>query len=217
MAEQIKYKLTFPKTQIRITNPELDFMIGNIKSRQISVAYFKFYGFDYHNNQIVDYTSERFMVTTSYRRVDNVFNLKDLFYEDERYSDERKYTVADLDNYFIEMYLIGIDSENPLYMNHLMLCEYDGDDEKEWHSTNEEKEEVEVGFSQNCYANLYNNDDTFLQLIVPNKERMTTTKILPSQNVILVPHIPNESTWDNPINIFYEYMYQIEQRIGVEK
>ena len=127
---------------------------------------------------------------------------------------ELGYKISDLDNYTIELYTLGIDSENPLYFNHIQLNE---GTRKDYHTPNEEIKNVNVGFNKNQYLNLYSGTEIFLQVIRPNQEDLSTEQLTPSQMTILAPHIDNEPKWDDPVAIFYEFMNMSEQRIGVEK
>ena len=204
MSELIKYKLTFPKTQIRVNTNQLTFSIGKIKSRTPSVVYFKFIGYDLHNTEITNYTSPRWVITTNYARKFKTFNL----------TFSTGYTIDDLDTFVIELYAIGIDSENPLWFNHVQLNH--GED-TDYHTPNEEKQNITIGFNKTSYVNLYDTTETYLQIIRPNKEAFTTEELSKSQGTIIAPHLPNESEFDNPTALMYEYMYQTEQKIGVEK
>ena len=76
---------------------------------------------------------------------------------------------------------------------------------------------MKVGFAENKYINLYGDDDTYLQIIRPVGEDISTSQLTPSQTTIIAPHLPEESTFDDPVSIFYEFMYMNEQIIGVEK
>ena len=204
MSELIKYKLTFPKTQIRANTDELTFSIGKIKSRSPSIVYFKFYGYDLHDTLIATHTSNRWVITTEYTRQYETFDL----------TFTTGYGVADLDTYKIELYLLGIDSENPLWFNELQL-NTGGD--KDYHIPNEEKQNIQIGFNNNSYVNLYDTSETYLQIIRPVHTDFTTSELSKSECTILAPHLPNESEFDNPTALLYEYMYQTEQIIGVEK
>lgn len=219
LSELVKYKLilaknphqvndtwVFDRFPIRVTDEQLTFSIGNIKSREISVAYFKFYGYDLRGNLLCEYTSPRWVILTEYSKQSHTFNVKELLSEDK--------DITDIDSFYMEMYTIGVDSENPLYMNQLMLANGTKD---EYHRTNEEKTGVSVGFNNNRFINLYDTSNTFLQIIRPVKEAITTETLTPSQCTILVPHLDTESEWDSSTAILYEYMYQIEQVIGIEK
>lgn len=235
MSEIIKYKLTFPVQrvdiaeeypyppieeegdkmiipapyQIRVNDDDLTFSIGDIKTRNSpAVIYFKFYGFDYHKNLIAEYTSDRMVVTTEYQQLYKTFKVP--------YNEIEGSTThySDLDHFYIEIYMFGVDSENPLYMNHLQLNQGDLLD---YHKPNDEKTNVSVGFYRNSYVNLYDDSEVFLQVIRPNKEDITTSSLTKSQMTIIAPHLPDESTFDDPLNIFYEFMCMTEQKIGVEK
>ena len=216
MSEIAKCCLTFPpytlnneeekihkKIQIRIKSEQLTFSIGNIKCRNQAVIYFKFYGFDYHNTLITEYTSERWLITSNYEQEYETFNLTFVKGKDYR----------DLDNCYMEIYTLGIDSENPLYFNRLQLNNGELED---YHTPNEEIINTNIGFNKNRYINLYD-EDNILQVIRPNHEDISTEQLTSSQKTILAPHLPNESKWDDPVAIFYEFMYMTEQKIGVEK
>ena len=235
MSELIKYKLTFPVQkvdisevypyppikeegdkmiipapyQIRVNDDDLTFSIGNIKTRNNpAVIYFKFYGFDYHKNLIAEYTSDRMVVTTEYQQLAQTFTVP---YEGTPTPTSH---YSDLDHFYIEIYVFGVDSENPLYMNHLQLNQGELLD---YHKPNDMKPNVSVGFYRNSSINLYDDSEIFLQVIRPNKEDITTESLTKSQMTILAPHLPYESTFDDPVNLFYEFMCMTEQRIGVEK
>lgn len=235
MSELIKYKLTFPVQkvdiaevypyppikeegdkmiipapyQIRVNDDDLTFSIGNIKTRNSpAVIYFKFYGFDYHKNLIAEYTSDRMVVTTEYQQLAQTFTVP--------YEGTPSPTAAysDLDHFYIEIFMFGVDSENPIYFNHLQLNQGELLD---YHKPNDMKPNVSVGFYRNSSINLYDDSEIFLQVIRPNKEDITTESLTKSQMTILAPHLPYESTFDDPVNLFYEFMCMTEQRIGVEK
>lgn len=235
MSELIKYKITFPVTkvditevypyppvheedgkmvipapqQIRVNDDDLTFSIGHIKTRNNPcVVYFKFYGYDYHKNLIAEYTSSRWVVSTEYTSKYETFTVP---YQEIEGSTTH---YSDLDHFYMEFYMIGVDSENPLYFNNLQLNQ---GDLKDYHKPNDEVNNITIGFNNNTYANVYDETDVFLQVIRPNNEDFTTEELTKSQMTILAPHLPNESTFDDPLNIFYEFMYMTEQRIGVEK
>lgn len=200
MTEITKYKLTFIEAPIRVSDDKLTFLIENIKSREISVLYFKFYGYDVHSILIEEYTSSRWVITPEYSKKSETWDLTA--------------SPKELDHYVIEMYLLGVNSENPLYMNHLQLNE---GEELEYHKPNDTRKNVSVGFFNNQTINLYDLSENFLQIIRPYKEGLTTEELSKSQMTILAPHLENETEFDDPAALFYEYMYMVEQIIGVEK
>ena len=219
MSELIKYKLTFPvkdgeisPAQIRIDkNSDLTFSMGKIKSRRNPcVVYFKFYCFDYHGNKIAEYTSDRWVITTEYTPKHSTFTIP---YEQKPDSEEY-YDGTDLDDYYMELYMIGVDSENPLYFNNIQLNEGDLLD---YHQPEKLMDNIQIGFNNNYYCNLYDSTDSFLQVIRPYHDGFSTKSLGKSQMTVLIPHLPNETIFDDPINLFYEYMYMTEQKIGVEK
>lgn len=219
MSELIKYKLIFPvkdgeinPAQIRIgKESKLTFSINKIKSRASPVVvYFKFYGYDFHGTLICEYTSPRWVVSTEYKLKYTTFEVP---YNQIPDSDNY-YDGTDLDHYYMELYLIGVDSENPLYFNNIQLNEGELLD---YHQPNDLMENIQIGFNNNYYANLYDLTENYLQIIRPYKDDLTTKNLGKSQLTILVPHLPEESTFDDPINIFHEFMNMTEQRIGVEK
>ena len=211
---------TIPKpAQIRVSDNELTFSIGQVRSRTPSVMYFKFYAYYYRGTDpIIEYTSPRWVITSEYTLKSHTFNIKEILDATPQQVLNNfgitKLTPEDIDHYYFEIYTLGVNSENPLYMNHIQLNE---GEYKEYHQPNDAITDVKVGYNKSYSLNLYDTTDTYLQIIRPNQEDLTTTQLLPSQKTILVPHLPNESSWDNPDNIFYEYMYQTEQRIGSEK
>lgn len=202
--ELIKYKISFPQFQIRTSSDTLTFSISKIKSRVPLVVYFKFYGYDLHNTLITEYTGERWVITAEYTKQYDTFTL----------TMEEGYDVTDLDTCKIELYTIGVTSEHPLWFNRLQL---NIGEDTEYHKPNDEKQNVTIGFNRNSYVNLYDTTEKYLQIIRPNHEAFTTENLSPAQYTILAPHLPNESEFDNPVALLYEYMYQIEQVIGVEK
>lgn len=204
MSELIKYKLTFPQQQIRVYDNTLTFSIGNMRSRTPCVVYFKFYAFDLYKNIIAEYTSPRWVVLPEYNRYVETFDLTFINDKDS----------GDMDSYQIELYTVGVTSENPLYFNRIQL---NSGEDKPYHQPNDAIIDVPIGFLNNSYINLYDESDTFLQIIRPYHEELTTSTLKPAQVTVLAPHLPFETEFDNPVKIFYEYMYQIEQRIGVEK
>lgn len=206
MTAEIEYKLTFKEAPIQLNEDELTFSIGKIKCRTVAVVYFKFYAYSVRGLQIVEYTSPRWVITEQYVQKSSTFTVSDYLAEN--------YDIEDLNTYKIEMYLININSENPLYFNHLQLNE---GELKDYHQPNEAITDVSIGFKNNSYVNLYSNDETFLQVIRPRHEAFSTTELSSSQMTILAPHIEHENNFDDPLSLFYEFMYQTEQIIGVEK
>lgn len=196
-------KLTFKQTQVRLTKyDKITFVIGNIKMRnKIGIAYFKFYAYDIHGSMMQEESSEsdKWIITTEYTtKMWSFYILSDM----------------PVDSYVIELYIGNATSENPVYMNHLMLTnkEY-----IEYHQPQETKKDVEINFKNNNYVNLYTENEEYLQVIRPYGDKFTTNQLTTSQKTILVPHLPSESEYDNPTNIVYEYMMMNDQSIRIER
>lgn len=195
---EIEYSLKLPQTEILFNENEVTFSINFIKSRQPSVLYFKLHCFDKNKTKIHTYTSPRWVIDTEYRRRSRTFTIPD------NVRDKTVYTQ-------IELRPVGITSENPIYFGELMLNE--GDDIG-YHIPNENLPRT-VGFVNNTYANLYNGDGNYLQVIRPQRDSFDTNKLTASTCTVLAPHLENESDIDDPVNIFYEFINQREQTIDV--
>ena len=59
-------------------------------------------------------------------------------------------------------------------------------------------------FNKSCYANLYNEDGKFLQVIRPSKDDIFINKITASEVTVLAPHLEDEAEEDSPVNLFFE-------------
>ena len=75
MSEIIKYKLTFQRTRIMVSDTTLTFAINNLKSRNLTVLYFKFIGYDLRNQVVANYTSKRWVATTAYAKKYETFDI----------------------------------------------------------------------------------------------------------------------------------------------
>ena len=196
--EETEYHLTFPLTPVLFDSNELTFSINHIKSRLTSVLYFRFKCYNQSKTLIHTYTSPRWVIDTVYKRRSRTFTIPQDIVDSTYYTQ-------------IELVAVGIDSENPLYFTECMLNE--GDDIG--YHTPKEHLELSVGFKNSRYVNLYNSDGTFLQVIRPQGDGITTNKLNKSTCTVLAPHFSNESNVDDPINIFLEFINQTEQRIDV--
>ena len=219
MTVQIQYHILFPKTQILFDKNDLTFSIDHIKSRQPSVLYFHLHCFDIDgdlikldtNGNIIDktsegyanghtvYTSPRWVIGTVYEHRENYFEISDEVIEETVYTQ-------------IEIVTMGIDSENPLYFNKVMLQEGVF---KEYHQPSEVETSMLVGFQNNTYANLYKNDGDYLQVIRPNKEPLHTNILDKAECTILAPHFDDDEGFDDDVAVFIEAMNQREQTIDV--
>ena len=210
---QTKYHMKFPKTQKMFDETDLTFSINHIRSRRPSIIYFILHCFNmdddeiYFNGEVqsdgnaVAYTSPRSVITsdTNYTHYEQSFTLNEDLVEETAYTQ-------------IELITLGVDSENPLYFNEVMLQEGSF---SEYHSPNEKPSTVLINFPNNNYVNLYNEEEGYLQVIRPNKESIHTTVLDKGQITILAPHIEGECIEDDPVNVFLEAMNQTEQNINV--
>jgi hypothetical protein len=195
----VEYHLIFPKTQIQFDATQLTFSIEHIKSRFTSVLYFILRCYDKDDNLIYAYKSPRWVIDTIYKRRFKTFDIGG------NIVDETVYTQ-------LELVSVGTSSENPLYFNGLMLNT--GKDLGGHHTPNEQVTRS-VGFINTRFANLYNVDGNFLQVIRPSGKAFTTDRLEKDGCTVIAPHFYDEDDVDDPINIFYEFINQTEQRIDV--
>ena len=195
----VEYHLIFPKTYNLFNDTTVTFSIEHIKSRITSVLYFILRCYDKDDNVIFTYKSPRWAIDTSYKRRVQTFDIgKDSL-------DNTVYVQ-------LELVSIGTSSENPLYFNGLMLV---NDYDLKEHHAPDEHTNAEIGFLNTRYANLYDSEGNFLQVIRPVGDKFETNKLNHSECTVIAPHFSDESDIDDPINIFYEFINQVEQRIDV--
>lgn len=199
MTVQVQYHLKFPVTQVLFTKTQLTFSINKIKSRLPSVLYFILHCYDMEMNEVYTYTSDRWVIGTVYEHRHTTFEIDSILLDDFAYTQ-------------IELVTMGIDSENPLYFTECMLQEGEWD---EYHTPNEVAQSWFVGFKTNTYANLYNNDGDYLQVIRPHKEAFHTDKLDKAEVTILAPHFEDDEDFDDDVAVFIEAMNQREQTIDV--
>lgn len=203
MTTEEEYHILLPKTPILFTETNVTFSINKIKSRELSVLYFKFYCYDKDNTTIYTYTSPRWIIDTEYRRRARTFTLPSDVVENTVYTQ-------------FELVAIGNSSENPLYFTELMFNE--GEDigyYEPFTELGDKTDGLKVGLYNSRYVNLYNTDGNFMQVIRPTGDPITTHKLLHSTCTVIAPHFADETDIDNPINVFLEFINQTEQRIDV--
>ena len=196
---ETEYQIIFPKQGINFNDNQLTFLINHIKSRVLSTLYFKLKLYDMEDNLIYTYTSDRWVIDTEYNSRSKTFSIN-----------EKKLALAS--QYSIELYAVGITSANPLYFNELMLAE---GEVSEYHKPSDIQEDVPVEFNKSSYVNLYNFDGSYLQVIRPKRDGITTSKLTGSSCTVLAPHFEDEDIRDDPVDIFLEFINQTEQRIDV--
>lgn len=211
-----EYSLKFPMTPVLFMDETLTFAIYKMKSRLPSAVYFILHLFDEDENELTN--PVKIDGQTIYQ--EPVYILKNRWVVDDTYS--TYYETFDIPSEFvdrsvyyqIELRTYNISSENPLSFRELMFNE--GEFEENHHVPNEATRDVKIGFNKSSYANLYNDTlETYLQVIRPNRDAITTNELTKSSCTVLAPHIPSESNVDNPINLFLEFINQTDQRIDV--
>ena len=203
---QLEYHLTFPRQYVRFDEKTVTFSICHIRSRFPSVLYFRLYGYDVHENLIYSYTSPRWIINNGvtddgkpiFDKRTRTFDIDDTIYEDIAYTQ-------------IELVTIGISSENPLYFNNVIF----NNGRDIGYCKPNQRESKTIGFKNTRYCNLYDVNGNYLQVIRPNADSMMTDVLTKCGCTVIAPHLENESDIDDPINIFYEFINQVEQRIDV--
>lgn len=227
LTNQVEYHLIFPITQTYLLDDTLTVSVENIMSRLPTIVYFMIHCLDKDKDVITTYTTERWAIGTEWEgNVASVTVGEDfsnfeslLIIHSENQGKLLDWTLSqdvqrDTSYLQLEMVILGVTSENPLYFNKIMLKEgeYDG-----YHTPKELVSEVGVSFINNNYALFLDDDDSYLQVIRPNMDSMTTKNITASDVTVLAPHLTSETSFDDPIKLVYEFMDQREQEIGMEK
>ena len=195
---ETEYYVKFPSQEINFDENQLTVSIEYMKSRGPSSVYFILHFYDIDGNE-KHYTSPRWVVDNTYSTYHHTFDVSDEL-------------LSFTHSYQLELRLINITSENPLYLTGIMLNtgEYEG-----YHTPNEVIREKVIKFNKSRYTNLYNDEGNYLQVIRPYGDDISTIMLNKSRCTVLAPHLFDESDVDNPINLFLEYLNQTEQRIDV--
>ena len=196
---EIEYKITFAKQGVNFNNNTLTLLVHNMKSRTLSTVYFKFRLYDMTDTVIHTYTSDRWVIDDTYSEYYTTFTLDDKLIRNSSY-------------YQLEFYTDLITSENPLFFNGVMLKEGECGD---YHKPSDRKEAMDVEFNKSSYANLYGDNGMYLQVIRPKHDKINTGTLYGSSCTVLAPHIDGESKYDDPVDLFLEFINQTDQRIDV--
>lgn len=196
---ETEYHLKFPATNRRFDEPELIFLINNVKCRLTSALYFILHCYDKYDVEVIKYTSPRWIIVDTYEKRSHNFKLP---------------FVDGIVKTQIELVALGINSENPLYFTECMLTETEGETDKDYCKPHQQIS-LDVGFQNNRYVNLYNKDGNYLQVIRPQGDGIVTNNLKASPITVIAPHLHDEEDIDDPINIFMEFINQTEQRIDV--
>ena len=207
----IEYRLKLPKQNVLFDTVDLTFSINHLRSRRPSIIYFILHLYDMNNDEIlIDdnpvFISERSVVGTKF----------DLENADYVYTFSIPQSALDSAVYNqLEIRTLGVDSENPLYFSELMLQE--GTEYNGYHVPQEldKMNSHTIELPSNLYANLYDKDGNYLQVIRPNKEQFNTNTLNKAQYTILAPHFESDEDVDSHIAVFLEAMNQREQKIDV--
>jgi hypothetical protein len=198
-----EFSILFPVIDVNFRNNDMTFIINHMKSRVPSAVYFIMHYYKTGENKDtanhLRYTSPRWVVDNTYSQYTHSFTIDDSI-------------LRTLSTYQIELRLVNITSENPLYFTEVMLTDQEFDD---YHVPNEVIEDKIIKFNKSRYTNLYDGEENYLQVIRPNGDDITTGQLTRSKCTVLAPHLDGESDIDNPVNIFLEFLNQKEQRIDV--
>ena len=203
---QTEYHIKFKEIQNNISDVNLTFAISHMKCRTLAVVYFMLHCYDVKGDEIYSvarkpaYTSKRWVVDSSYTQYIEEFTLAE--------------SILDITNTTqIELVMIGVDDNNPLYFNQLMLTDKPF---VTYHETDEAMSVAEIAFIKNGYVNLYNNkSENYLQVIRPSKKSFTTNTLTANDLTVLAPHIKGEPDVDEDIDVFVEFLNQVEQSTNI--
>jgi len=196
----------FPRMENNVTDNEVTFSIEYMKSREPCVVYHVLHAYNPDDTEILIgnkpvHRGNRWVVSSEWRKFHNTYQLPD--------------NIVNHAGYFrIELRMIGVDDNNPCYFTH---CMFKNGADSDYHETDGVIKNARVNFLNNAYANLYpsTDDDTYLQIIRPNRDYFSTFTLRNSNCSVLVPHLNGEVEEDKPINVFMEYMYQVEQTTNI--
>ena len=227
----LQYKFKLPIQRRNFESTDFTFSIGHIRSRRPSVMYFILHCYDVTATKTIDeetgefiytgeilvdgepvYTSERTVIGTSYGDEPSYVHSFPIPAKYTKDGKERS-VIEDTIYYLIEIITLGVDSENPLYFNRLMFQE--GSEYNGYHDPSEIINNHSVELPQNLYANLYDLDGNYLQVIRPNGESFNTNNLSKAKYTILAPHFEDDNGVDDHVSVFLEAMNQTEQRIDV--
>ena len=193
------FKVKLPLQEIRFSGTDVLFVFENIKSRYPSVVYFNLYCYDMNQNLIGEYSSVREIVTSEFQTVLLPLQLA---------SNSRiAYTE-------IELVFDGLDGENPCFFNGLMFQEGTVDDYDGYHRPYELQDDSLIELLNNLYVCLYK-EDSYLQVIRPNKDKFHSNMLDKSECTVLAPHFRDDEDVDDAVSVFYEFANQTEQSIDI--
>lgn len=231
----IEYRLKLPLQRKSFDDTTMTFSITHLRSRRPSVMYFILHMYGMECQKSVDdetgeflysdeilpngkpiYTSPRTVVGTDYGDEPSYihsFSIPTSYVVDG----ETRSVMEDAIYFLVEIRTLGVDSENPLYFNKLMLQEGDESQYNGYHDPMEmdKMNNHLIELPSNLYANLYDDEGNYMQVIRPNGEEFNTNNLNKAKYTILAPHFSEEDEVDDHVSVFLEAMNQTEQRIDV--
>ena len=204
---QIEYSLLFPPMENQITDNEVTFSIEYMKSREVCVVYHILHAYNPDGSEILInskpvHIGERCVITTDWQKFYDTYNLSDDI-------------INHASSFKIELRMIGVNDDNPCSFAN---CMFKNGEMGDYHEPSEIIKSARINFVNNAYVNLYpneNNNDNYLQVIRPNRDYFSTTTLRNSKCSVLAPHLADEVEEDKPVNVFMEYMYQVEQMTNI--
>lgn len=218
-----QYSLKLPRQYVLFSTNELTFSINYLRSRRPSVIYFILHLYNVDKDEIyldngvvrtldvpesddskVAFKSDRCVVGTAYSTEGGDFIYP--FEVDEKLTDVAVYSK-------IEIRTLGVDSENPLYFAEMMFEE--GHDHTGYHEPSELSNSHTIDLPTTTYANVYDAEGNYLQVIRPKGESFNTNNLSKAEYTILAPHFEDELEVDGHVAVYLECMNQTEQTIDV--
>ena len=214
--------IKFPKIKAQFNEGINTFVINQMKCRTVSVVYMILHCYNLNDEEILTdcepyYIGERWVVDETWSSYIEEIQVLD----DSETTPTGKYIPKDIalriKDIQIELVLINVDDDNPLYFTECMFLNKEYDPTEGYHAPEEAVIEASVEFVNNSYANLYNRNGDYLQVMRPaDKASFLTTKLTKNECTVLAPHIVGEDKVDKPENLFLEFLYQTEQTVNIK-
>lgn len=197
-----------PSIANTLTGDTFTFTVNKLKCRAsgLAVIYSKIHLWNLDNEEIT-INDDAFHIGKRMPIGETWSSYHDVFTIDEE-------TLNTIKTIQIEIRFILVDENNPVHFTELML---QNGEFTEYHSTNEEMPEAVIGFNNNSYVNMYDDDNQdYLQIIRAERVPFTTKFLTKAQTTVLAPHLVGEPPLDRPDNIFMEFANQKEQVTNIK-
>jgi hypothetical protein len=201
---QLEYHIKFPKARCLFNELKATFSIGKAKCRTVAIIYPIIHCFNPSGTLINSIIGTRGVVDETWSPYHYTFEL----------TEKQRNDIAEIQ---IELVMLNVSNDNSLKFTECMLK--DGEyTAEEYFAPDDDVSEVTVEFPRNTYVNLYSNNQEgdYLQIIRPDRTRITNQKLLKADTTVLVPHLAGETELDKPINIYMEYINQTEQTTNIK-